>query len=135
MINLAFGLLVYTMFYTPYTAPVFTAPHNEVASQEAITAYMPGVDPHGTDELQPNTKLIGPVNGQMPTPYYQKQEVPQSEYPAVPYGVPMITVCYKNEAGQWLIEQRTLYSGNADTIFTETPDQYIYRGTCGENSH
>lgn len=123
---MTFALLVLAMILSPHKAPEFRAPHNQVSIASAPT---PMSEPAASSSvLSPSKRLIGPSNGQMPTPYYLPQEVPQNEYPAAPEGVPMITVCYKNDAGQWVVEVRTLYTGN--TRFEPYGDSYEYTGTC-----
>lgn len=115
---MTFGLLLFAMFYGPHKPLVFTAPHNpapvvEVAQtapkQATAPVYRPGVDPHGTDEIQPSAPVW---DGDMP------------------YGVPTITICFKDELGDWVIGETTLYSGNADTKFEDSADRYEYKGAC-----
>jgi hypothetical protein len=114
--GISFGLLLFTMFYAPHKPLVFTAPHSPAPApkvaqtapkQPTVVVYRLGVDPHGTDELQPS-----------------------DTYPAVPYGPPMITICYKDELGDWVVGTTTLYSGNADTKFEDSTDRYEYTGSC-----
>lgn len=104
--------------------PVFNMPISPPVAAEVREDYVqPGAIPS-------TTRTIGRVGDQLPTPYYLPQEVPQNEYPPVPEGVQMITVCYKNDAGEWLLEQRTLYSGNWDTRFEDSEFAYEYQGVC-----
>lgn len=123
----AFALLVLAMILSPHKAPEFRAPNNHI--EQKVQEQTPIAKGTRTFlQQQPTQRLIGPSNGQMPTPYYLSQEVPQNEYPAAPEGVPMITVCYKNDAGQWVVEVRTFYSGN--TPFEPSDTAYEFTGVC-----